>query len=243
MFELIYLYHSGFVLIGDEATIVFDFFEDSVSPREGILHSDILFRTVPLYVLASHAHSDHFNPDILKWKDIHPHVKYFFSADIRTTEREQWPDSVCWMDKGDEYADNLLKIKAFGSTDVGVSYLVEFDGKKIFHAGDLNNWHWMDECDEPEWRCYEANYFHELEAIKRYTRSVDIAMFPVDPRLGSQYMRGAYQFVHNIKTRIFVPMHFDQAYEKAALFAPLAATAGAAVPDIRMRGQKINWHF
>lgn len=47
-------------------------------------------------------------------------------------------------------------------------------------------------------------------------------MFPVDPRLGTEYMRGARQFVEQIKTSIFVPMHFDEAYDKAAAFLPIA---------------------
>lgn len=33
-----------------------------------------------------------------------------------------------------------MKVKAFDSTDEGLSYLVEMDGIRIFHAGDLNNW-------------------------------------------------------------------------------------------------------
>lgn len=30
---------------------------------------------------------------------------------------------------------------AAGSTDSGVSWIVETEGKRIFHAGDLNNWY------------------------------------------------------------------------------------------------------
>lgn len=94
------------------------------------------------------------------------------------------------MKKGEVYEDELLKVHAFGSTDVGVSFLIEVDGKKVFHAGDLNNWHWMDESDEPEWKGYEKNYFHELEFIMDYTREMNLVMFPVDFRLGKEYMRG-----------------------------------------------------
>ena len=30
---------------------------------------------------------------------------------------------------------------ATGSNDSGVSWIVETDGRRIFHAGDLNNWY------------------------------------------------------------------------------------------------------
>ena len=39
-----------------------------------------------------------------------------------------------------------IKVKAYGSTDAGVSFLVTTSGgRKIFHAGDLNDWHWQDD--------------------------------------------------------------------------------------------------
>lgn len=34
-----------------------------------------------------------------------------------------------------------IKIVAAGSNDSGVSWIVEVAGKRIFHAGDLNNWY------------------------------------------------------------------------------------------------------
>ena len=69
---------------------------------------------------------------------------YIFSQDILHEEKLLSTDTV-WLKKGDCYADDVLRVHAFGSTDVGISFLVEAEGKKIFHAGDLNNWHWMDE--------------------------------------------------------------------------------------------------
>ena len=50
----------------------------------------------------------------------------------------------------------------------------------------------------------------------------DAAMFPVDPRLGKDYMRGAQQFVDAIEVDHFIPMHFGEHYAKANAFAPYA---------------------
>lgn len=235
--ELIYLYHSGFALLGDGFTVVFDYFEDSESAAEGILHRELLQRPGKFYVLASHFHADHFNPHILKWREVRPDIVYIFSKDILRRRRAVLEDAV-WLKKGDTYSDDTIQIQACGSTDVGVSFLMEAEGKKIFHAGDLNNWHWMDESSEAEWRGYEKNYLHELEYICRYTKEVDVAMFPVDPRLGSEYMRGPRQFVEQIKTSIFVPMHFDEAYTAAAAFAPIAQMNGAKMVWLHRRGQR-----
>ena len=40
--KLIYLYHSGFALLGESYTLIFDYFEDSVSADKGIVHEQLL---------------------------------------------------------------------------------------------------------------------------------------------------------------------------------------------------------
>ena len=236
--ELIYLYHSGFALLGDGFTVIWDYFEDSISSRSGIVHDELLKREGRLYVLSSHAHADHFNKEIMNFRKEHSDTVYIFSRDILRGRKALKEDAV-WLRKGEVYQDECLRIRAFGSTDIGISFLMEVEGKKIFHAGDLNNWHWMDESEEEEWKGYEQNYLHELNVLYKFTSALDVAMFPVDPRLGTEYMRGACQFVEKIKTSIFVPMHFDEAYGKAEEFLPIALQYGAKMPVIRMRGQKI----
>ena len=56
--KLIYLYHSGFALLGEGYTLIFDYFEDSVSADKGIVHEQLLSREGRLYVFSSHAHAD-----------------------------------------------------------------------------------------------------------------------------------------------------------------------------------------
>ena len=45
------------------------------------------------------------------------------------------------MVKGTVWEDEYLKVTATGSNDSGVSWIVETEGKTIFHAGDLCNWY------------------------------------------------------------------------------------------------------
>ena len=110
--------------------------------------------------------------------------------------------------KEDSYEDHNLWIKAFGSTDSGISFLIEAEGKTPFPCGDLNNWHWKDESTPEEVAEAEQNYLKELGDLAKATDKLDATMFPVDPRIGTDFMRGAQQFVDHIKTNIFVPMHF-----------------------------------
>lgn len=100
-------------------------------------------------------------------------------------------------------------------------------GKLIFHAGDLNNWHWKEESTMEESAEYEAAYLHELEILARVTNRFDLVMFPIDPRLGREYMLGAEQFVCRFAVGCFAPMHFHDQYEKAAAFRSFAEKNGS----------------
>ena len=66
--EIIYLHHSGFAIQTHDIVVVIDFFEDSDSVSGGIVHDTLLSINVPMYVLSSHFHADHFNRQVLEWK-------------------------------------------------------------------------------------------------------------------------------------------------------------------------------
>ena len=68
--EIVYLHHSGFAIIANDVTIVIDYFEDSISESQGIIHEELLNRKDRMYVLSSHFHADHFNRQVLEWKNI-----------------------------------------------------------------------------------------------------------------------------------------------------------------------------
>ena len=134
--KLTYIFHSGFVLETEQSTIVFDYWLDPSSVMEGVLKSD-----KPLYVFSSHFHEDHFNREIFEWKKQKSNITYILSKDILRHRRANKEEANVWLAKGGSWADDRISVKAFGSTDSGVSWIVETEGKRIFHAGDLNNWY------------------------------------------------------------------------------------------------------
>lgn len=234
--EIVYLHHSGFAIIANDATIVIDYFEDSISESQGIIHEELLNRKNRMYVLSSHFHADHFNRQVLEWKNIKNDITYIFSKDIY--KRRKVPkDIAIWLNKGDEYKDEHLRIKAFGSTDIGISFIIELEVKTIFHAGDLNNWHWMEESTETEWKRDEQRYLNEIETLSKEYSSIDLALFPIDPRLGKEYMRGGKQFINTIHTSAFIPMHFWNDFASANVFQQYAIDNGIKSPFIKCRGQ------
>ena len=46
------------------------------------------------------------------------------------------------MNFDEEITVDNMKIKTLESSDIGVAFLIEIEGKVIYHAGDLNWWHW-----------------------------------------------------------------------------------------------------
>ncbi len=238
--KLTYIYHSCYALECDEFTIIIDYYEDTLKPSEkGLIHSRILHNPGKLYVLSSHSHPDHFNPEIFCWKQQKKDIQYIFSRDILDAGMANKEDAI-YLDKLETYEDDFLKIKTYGSTDIGISFLLQAEGKQIFHAGDLNNWHWNEECSPKEAQGYETNYLNELELIAKDVTHLNLAMFPVDPRLGKDYMKGAEQFVSRISTDILAPMHFDEAYDKVAAFASYAETKNCRSMKWACKGENIT---
>ena len=234
--EITYIYHSGFLITTDKVHIIVDFYEDSPYLGNSVTDRVLADRNRKIYVLSSHSHYDHFYPGILKWKEQREDITYIFSKEIMD-ERRLRNDIAVWLDKNDTYQDRMLTIKAYGSTDIGISFLIEIEGRTLFHAGDLNNWHWMDESPEEEWRRDEAFFLREMEDIRKEHISIDVVMFPVDPRLGKEYMRGAAQFIEMINTGLFIPMHFGEEYAAANAFQKHARNKGVTSPDIKQKNQ------
>ena len=131
--KLTYIYHSGFAIEGRGITIIIDYWRD---PHNIIGH--LLKNEGEIYVMASHFHPDHFDPIIFSWKVQRPDIHYILSKDI-LKHRKANKDAATYLAKGHQYEDDNILVKAFGSTDVGVSWYIETCGKKIFHVGDLNN--------------------------------------------------------------------------------------------------------
>ena len=232
--QLSYIFHSGFAIQAENVTVIIDyFFDSSVIPfKKGIVRKKLLKRPGKIYVLSSHHHKDHFNPKILEWKKIRPDIIYIFSKDI-LNHRLAAPTDATYLRKGDVYEDNSIRIEAFGSTDIGVSYYIRLQGMTFFHAGDLNNWHWNEESTEKEiWRA-EKKFDEEMKLIRENVPEIDVVMFPVDPRLGKDYMKGPKQFIEQIKTVIFVPMHFALRMRKANKFRKIANETGCHFLRIR----------
>lgn len=233
MVKVSFIWHDCFVVETDSVNMVFDYWRDcDGNPEEFPGFLENLSKSKPLLVFISHGHKDHFNPSVFAWANRFENIRYIVSKDVmRRIRHIISPTSVYSGPKadssqvtalrpGESFKSEYIGVHAFPSTDIGNSYLVEADGLRIFHAGDLNAWIWPEESTEAELKKAMGDFRACLREIKDYLISdvnsqghsvgrIDFCFFPVDSRIGGDYFTGARLFVHEFNVKRFFPMHFD----------------------------------
>ncbi len=226
-FSVFYIFHSSFVVESKNNIIVFDFYRfpnNNLNNRE-FYEKFIKRDDKQVFVFSSHSHADHFNEEILNWVEMNENIIYIFSDDIKKYKR----DNVFYVKEDDKIKIKNLKISVYGSTDLGVLFYVEIDGKNIFHSGDLHLWHWEDDTpiEEKEMR---ERYLSILNKIKiDNKKNINLAFVPVDPRLGVNTLEGVKLFNELLKPEYIVPMHFGEDYSAMKEFLELESVGDRAV--------------
>ena len=224
-----YLGGSGFLVTIGETGFLFDASEHGPDQRM-LPGKNTLSLFKKLYVFVSHRHSDHFSESI--YELCGEDAVYIVGFDLPQ------PHRGVRMNPGEKQGFGSVMVKAFGSTDEGVSFLVEYAGISIFHAGDLNLWHWRDESTISQIEAAERAFYDCVAPIPK--EAIDLAFFPVDPRKGSMYDAGAGYFVMTIKPRIMIPMHFQGRGDVAMRFALTGETKHTKVVALQTPGETID---
>ena len=198
-----YLYHSGFAVQTAGHFLIFDYWRNT--PKgEGLdcgVVDPVALKDRNVIVFASHSHPDHFNRKILDWKQDIPELRFILSDDIRPI------DGAIMVGPGKELGFPDLTVQTLASNDAGVAFIVDVDGLRIFHAGDLNWWHWEGEPDEDN-EGMATSYKSQIDLLAG--KRVDLAFVPVDPRLEKQYAWAIDYLMRTADIASVVPMHFGK---------------------------------
>ena len=216
-FTVVHYYHSGFSVASGDTLLVFDYWrgEDMELTEDRQLSEEQIRSFANVVVFISHEHIDHLDPIVFTWKDL-TNVTYIVSSDmpVGTRGKRMAPGDTCSPLPG-------VEVTAFDSTDLGVSFLVDFNGLRIFHAGDLNFWHWREESSMQDIEEADAEFRKVVSTISG--EDIDIAFFPVDPRQGAMFEAGANYFIMSVKPHILVPMHYFHRADTAVDYARTAS--------------------
>lgn len=211
-----YFYQSAFTVSLQKTLLIFSYRQTDVpqmDPSQHLTEKDFQgFNSILVFVpSASVAHHD---PVIYKWKQSFP-ITYIMPQDAAKTAPRAANVRICR--EGDVFTVGYSEISVFGSTDLGVSFLVKAEGQHIFHAGDLNLWHWREENTLKEISRAENLFYEKVSKIPKDT--IDICFFPLDPNQGGFYDAGANHFIIALRPRVFFPMHFGPRGEIANEYA------------------------
>lgn len=232
--QVTFLAHSGFLVELEGVCLLFDWWKGDLPPLPD----------KPLAVFASHHHPDHFDPKIFALDG--ENTRFLLGKGIRLTERnrDRWglgeaSAARCRVLAGNETAEPFpgVTVETLRSTDEGVAFLVTAEGQTIFHAGDLNWWHW--EGEDPAWnRNMEVDFQRYAEPLRG--RQIDLAMLPLDPRLGVDGYRGPKYFLELADIRRFLPMHqWDDFEFTDAFLAHYPQFRDQTIP-VRCQGQTFS---
>ena len=206
MVKVTYISHSGFLVELEDAYLLFDYYKGTIpefDPKKKV------------YVFASHGHHDHFNHNVFKLLKRENEIHFILSDDIQVDGFKE----VTLVGPNTELTVGDCQITTLKSTDLGVAFLVTYShprpeakGKKfkVYHAGDLNWWHWNGESEEYNKKMKE-NYQKEIDQLKG--EEIDLAFVPLDPRLEDAYLLGLDYFAKQTHTKHIIPMHLWGSYE------------------------------
>lgn len=203
-----YLNHSGFLLEWEHSYWLFDYYKGTIpelNPEKDI------------FVFCSHSHGDHFNPEVFALADKYPSVKFIFSNEVKKACRKlerghsekTLPEILFVQSRTDaavqDQAGNSIEIHTLQSTDCGCAFFIKYEGKTVYHAGDLHWWSWPGEGDA--WnKKMTADYKKEMEFLEG--KQIDLAFTPLDPRQEGDYALGINYLAEHTEISHLIPMHF-----------------------------------
>jgi L-ascorbate metabolism protein UlaG (beta-lactamase superfamily) len=197
--EIWYLGHSGWALRTQNHFLIFDYWEamktmppgatfvapDDASLATGyIVPSEIADQNVIVFV--SHAHSDHFDPVVLSWKESIAHIRYVFGWDV-----EGPPDLLRVDEPRKRFVIDGVRIHTVSHDFDGIpeaAFLVQADGVTLYHSGDHGS-------TAPTAQRFAAN----IDYFAGIARHIDIA-FTVT-------WGGADYLVDKLSPKVVFPQH------------------------------------
>lgn len=197
--QITYIHHSCFLVETERFYYLFDY-EKGDLPEMGVKK--------PIFVLSSHGHGDHYNPkvfDLLADLGMEQ-IQAVLSDDIQPPANVK---TILVSPEKEYTLGEKQYLTTLRSTDLGVAFLIEDQGRLIYHAGDLNDWVWEEETQDYNTKMTDS-YRKQIDLLaqKLNGRQLELAFVVLDPRQEADYARGLCYFLEHIPARKVYPMHY-----------------------------------
>lgn len=243
--KITFVHHSCFTIETEEVLFIIDYFKKELPkpPKDK--------KTI---FLVTHGHEDHFSKEIFNYGNFKQNT-YILSEDLKELQKEDkiiylideteenkqlqtkkklfCSSNIFTMKPEEKFTYHNINFYTFGSTDKGVSFLVELPFMTFFHAGDLNNWVWPED-SELEREQMKRDFQKEIDKI--HTK-VDVAFFPVDPRLKENYDLGVSYLIKKIAPDYLFPMHMWNDFEFSKKFKEDFKDSYSQIFEIKKDGE------
>lgn len=232
--KVTFLYHSAFLVELEGCSLLFDWYGGQ---------APVFDKSKPLYVFNSHHHGDHYSPEIFSLLGM-DNVWYVLSTCIRLSAKRRAAlgiagDHVFRVSANQSLDLPGLRVTTYRSTDEGVAFLVEGEGKTIFHAGDLQWWHWE---EEPKaWnQAMERDFKQEAEKLRG--KAVDLAFLVLDPRQEESFWWGFDWWMRTMEVKTAFPMHSWESFwvTQKLKRAPCSRPYRDRVKEVYYNGQSFS---
>ena len=159
------------------------------------------------YIVASHAHYDHFDPDSIPTLMANGKTQFIGALDTKEEcEKLEVKERTSFIAVGDKISLGSVSLTAVccdhgKDTPHAIGLLFEAEGKKIYMMGDT--------AYRPEW------------LVDPQIQGVDLLILPINGAFGNLNEKQATQVIGTLKPKLAVPCHFwnfAQHFGSPALF-------------------------
>ena len=206
-----YLFHCGWVVKTSSVLMIFDYMVETGKPGSRSLSNGIVdpeeIKDQNVYVFVSHGHGDHFDRNVLKWKETIPNITYIFGWQGKETQ-----GNCAFGEERTSKTIGPLKIaNIFHNFDVipESAFLIEVDGLTIYHSGDHGN----------SAGALNPLYKDNIDYISQQSKQFDLVFLSI---FGSPTFDGELYAIDKFKPRVIMPMHYFGREADAEGFVSLA---------------------
>ncbi|MBQ7726184.1 MAG: MBL fold metallo-hydrolase [Clostridia bacterium] len=147
------------------------------------------------FLIASHAHYDHFDPDAVPLMMANPTTRLLAAYDVKPeAERLHLDESrITYLRDGDVFEDERFTVKAVPcdhgvDTPDAIGLLLCFDGKTVYMTGDT---------------AYRPDYFEEPDL-----HQADLLILPINGAFGNMNEAEAAKASAILNAKLTVPAHY-----------------------------------
>lgn len=224
--KVTFLYHSSYFVEMDTCCLLFDYYQGDIPQVDK-----------PLYVFASHSHGDHFSPVIFQLAQGGKEVHYLLSDDISPLQvPKALKSQVTFLAPYAFCQVGAVQVATLRSTDMGVAFLIQCEGKRLYHAGDLNCWVWD---GAPVSERPDAGPLPPGAAASFRRQEDRRGLCALDPRQEADFDLGMKYFFEAAGAEYVFPMHMWGDYSVVPLFksTPTYREYAPHVMDVSQPGQ------